>query len=100
MRIDNRLLKYSYQLTPLSQPLFFYSFSQNQLYNVVSNVEDYHQFIPFCVHSHVYTNKPVGNGVNVMEAELGVGFKLFEEKYMSKVTCKKPSLVQVWNEID
>ncbi|KAL0144274.1 proteasome component PUP2 [Mucor lusitanicus] len=29
-----------------------------------------------------------------MEAELGVGFKLFQEKYMSKVTCRKPSLVQ------
>lgn len=35
------------------------------------------------------------NGVNVMKAELGVGFKLFEEKYMSKVTCNKPHLVQV-----
>ncbi|CAO3652310.1 unnamed protein product [Mucor fragilis] len=70
------------------------SFSQNQLYAVVSNVDDYYQFIPFCNHSRVYTNTPMSNGTNVMEAELGVGFKLFQEKYMSKVTCQKPSLVQ------
>lgn len=42
----------------------------------------------------------MSNGTNVMEAELGVGFKLFQEKYMSKVTCQKPSLVQVISEMD
>ncbi|KAI7891768.1 dehydrase and lipid transport-domain-containing protein [Mucor mucedo] len=69
------------------------TFSQNQLYNVVSNVDDYQNFIPFCTDSKVYTNKQLDNGVNVMTAELSVGFKLFEEKYMSKVTCNKPHSV-------
>ncbi|KAG2229295.1 dehydrase and lipid transport-domain-containing protein [Thamnidium elegans] len=69
------------------------NFSQNQLYNVVSNVDDYHNFIPFCTASKVYTNKLLGNNINVMTAELSVGFKLFEEKYMSKVTCDKPRAV-------
>jgi coenzyme Q-binding protein COQ10 len=32
-----------------------------------------------------------------MKAELGVGFKLFKEKYMSEVTCQKPDLVKVTN---
>ena len=35
------------------------------------------------------------DGSNIMKAELGVGFKLFEEKYMSKVTCHQPHSVQV-----
>ncbi|CAO3692935.1 unnamed protein product [Rhizopus stolonifer] len=29
-----------------------------------------------------------------MNAELGIGFKLFKEKYMSKVTCERPKLVK------
>ncbi|GAB5587044.1 hypothetical protein Unana1_01944 [Umbelopsis nana] len=30
----------------------------------------------------------------VMEAELGVGFNIFNEKYTSKVTCDKPTQVK------
>ncbi|KAI8372324.1 dehydrase and lipid transport-domain-containing protein [Choanephora cucurbitarum] len=70
------------------------NFSQNQIYNVVSNVNDYKFFVPFCNHSHVYTNTPLRDGSYLMKAELGVGFKLFEEKYMSKVTCRKPTVVK------
>ncbi|KAG1148337.1 hypothetical protein G6F37_004037 [Rhizopus arrhizus] len=70
------------------------NFSQNQLYNVVSNVDDYHQFVPFCTHSHVYTNTKIDENKYIMKAELGIGFKLFKEKYMSKVTCKRPDLVK------
>ncbi|KAI9276238.1 hypothetical protein BY458DRAFT_472795 [Sporodiniella umbellata] len=70
------------------------NFSQNQLYNVVSNIDDYHRFVPFCTHSKVYSQQTVTASTVVLQAELGVGFKLFKEKYMSKVTCQKPRLVQ------
>ncbi|KAI8374252.1 uncharacterized protein BYT42DRAFT_397677 [Radiomyces spectabilis] len=73
------------------------NFSQQEVYNVVANVTDYHRFVPFCVHSHVYSSDKIQQGENavtVMKAELGVGFKLFEEKYMSKVTCEEPKLVR------
>ncbi|KAL0086159.1 hypothetical protein F4703DRAFT_1720396, partial [Phycomyces blakesleeanus] len=71
------------------------NFSQKEVYDVVSNVKDYHLFVPFCNASHVYSSTPLGTtGTYVMKAELGVGFKLFEEKYMSQVTCKEPMMVQ------
>ncbi|CEG76544.1 Putative Proteasome component PUP2 [Rhizopus microsporus] len=70
------------------------NFSQNQLYNVVANVEDYHLFVPFCTHSHVYTNTKISDNKFLLKAELGVGFKLFKEKYMSRVTCERPNLVK------
>ncbi|KAH8552245.1 dehydrase and lipid transport-domain-containing protein [Umbelopsis sp. PMI_123] len=74
------------------------NYSQAQVYDVVSNVTDYHQFIPFCSHSKVFSTKAVPSpstpGRIIMQAELGVGFNLFNEKYMSKVTCDKPSLVK------
>lgn len=75
------------------------SYSQAQVYDVVSNVTDYHHFIPFCSHSKVFSTKAAPSAVApsrvIMEAELGVGFNLFNEKYMSKVTCDKPKLVKV-----
>ncbi|KAL0075018.1 hypothetical protein J3Q64DRAFT_1776336 [Phycomyces blakesleeanus] len=74
------------------------NFSQKEVYDVVSNVKDYHLFVPFCNASHVYSSTPLGTtGTYIMKAELGVGFKLFEEKYMSQVTCKEPIMVQINN---
>lgn len=74
---------------------FFHSFTQQQVYEVVSNVDEYRHFIPFCNHSRVYSTIPKGQNKHVMQAELGIGFKLFEEKYMSTVTCHQPHKVQV-----
>ncbi|ORZ11128.1 hypothetical protein BCR42DRAFT_357196 [Absidia repens] len=70
------------------------NFTQQQVYEVVANVDDYHHFIPFCNHSRVYSTIPNGQDKHMMQAELGIGFKLFEEKYMSTVTCHQPHKVQ------
>ncbi|KAI9317043.1 cyclase/dehydrase, partial [Dichotomocladium elegans] len=69
-------------------------FSQAQVYNVVSNVEQYKDFVPYCTHSHVYGSHQIGNNTTVFDGELGVGFKMFEEKYMSRVTCEPHRYVQ------
>ncbi|KAI8989601.1 dehydrase and lipid transport-domain-containing protein [Pilobolus umbonatus] len=72
-------------------------FSQSQLYNVVSNVDDYYLFVPFCTESKVYSTQSVNKGskvVEVMKAELSVGFQPFQERYMSEVTCDKPISVK------
>ncbi|KAI8089137.1 uncharacterized protein BX664DRAFT_332277 [Halteromyces radiatus] len=70
------------------------NFSQQQVYDVVANVDNYYQFIPFCNHSRVYSSKSHQQDQIIMQAELGVGFKLFEEKYMSTVTCQQPHMVK------
>eukprot|EP01114_Cavostelium_apophysatum_P009695 TRINITY_DN22932_c0_g1_i1.p1 TRINITY_DN22932_c0_g1~~TRINITY_DN22932_c0_g1_i1.p1 ORF type:complete len:212 (-),score=16.50 TRINITY_DN22932_c0_g1_i1:1-636(-) len=54
--------------------------SPQQLYEVVSSVEKYKDFLPWCVESTILSRDG-----NVMEAELTVGFKLFEERYTSRV---------------
>ncbi|KAI8329829.1 hypothetical protein BC941DRAFT_362165 [Chlamydoabsidia padenii] len=68
------------------------NFSHQQVYDVVANINDYHLFLPFCNHSRVYSFSFKGGNhqQKVMQAELGIGFKLFEEKYMSTVTCEEP----------
>ncbi|GFR50468.1 hypothetical protein Agub_g12524, partial [Astrephomene gubernaculifera] len=52
-----------------------------QLYTVVSRVEDYYKFVPWCQRSTVV--KPASN--NYMEAELEVGFQVLVERYTSQV---------------
>ncbi|CAM9534039.1 unnamed protein product, partial [Choristocarpus tenellus] len=66
-------------------------FSQGQLYDVVADVDNYKKFVPFCVNSRVLRMLKV----DVMEAELEVGFKLFTEKYISRVKLDKPRKVSV-----
>jgi ribosome-associated toxin RatA of RatAB toxin-antitoxin module len=51
--------------------------SPDQLYEVVSRVEDYSQFVPWCVGSTVLRSRPDGG---YLEAELEVGFQVFMER--------------------
>lgn len=63
-------------------------FSCEQLYAVVSDVDSYSKFVPWCKDSRVLSIKPTG-----MEAELVVGFGLFEERYISEVSLDKPNSI-------
>lgn len=53
------------------------------MYRVVSSVTEYKKFVPWCVDSHVLLSQP-----RYMEAELSVGFQLFSERYLSRVTLE------------
>lgn len=66
-------------------------FTPLQLYRVVANVDEYKNFVPWCVDSTV-TNRI---DERHMKAELMVGFKMFSEKYTSLITLDKPHSVQV-----
>lgn len=51
-------------------------YTPDQLYQVVSNVEEYDQFVPWCERSRVLERRDD----TYMEAELEVGFKVFVER--------------------
>lgn len=51
-------------------------YSPDQLYAVVSNVDQYHQFVPWCQRSTVLRRQ----GPTYMEAEMEVGFQMFVER--------------------
>jgi len=53
------------------------SWSPDQLYEVVAKVEDYHEFVPWCVGSTILKTRPDGG---YLEAELQVGFQVFVER--------------------
>ncbi|KAF5831383.1 hypothetical protein DUNSADRAFT_13199 [Dunaliella salina] len=56
-----------------------------QVYNVVSDVDNYNKFVPWCIGSRVLRRSRDGNQ---LDAELEVGFQLLRERYISKVTLK------------
>jgi len=68
--------------------------SQSELYDIVANVESYPSFIPYCTNSRVIKRLSEKDGVSVVEHELTVGFLSFEERYVSRVTCRPTSSVQ------
>jgi coenzyme Q-binding protein COQ10 len=92
-------------------------YTKEQLYGVIADVERYPQFVPFCTGSNLYSVKTLGEPSNsarqndnrvkpwleagysgethLLESELVVGFKSFEEKYISHVECRKWDTVKV-----
>ena len=61
----------------LRHPCTRRSWSPEQMYAVVARVEDYNQFVPWCVGSTVLRTRPDGS---YLEAELEVGFQVFVER--------------------
>lgn len=59
----------------------------DHLYALVADVDSYSEFLPWCVASRVTSRKPTSDGTGeVIEADLIVAFKLFREKFTSRVT--------------
>ena len=51
------------------------------IYSVVSDVDKYHNFVPFCLRSHVVSKTQTS-----MTADLEIGFGPISERYRSNVT--------------
>ena len=73
-----------------------HSYRQRQLYDVVTDIDAYHLFVPFCTSSRTLARRQrQGTTAIEMEAELTVGFFAFSEAYVSKVTCRPYESVKV-----
>ena len=72
----------------------FLPHTPDQLYDLVSDIEDYPNFLPWCVGLRVINRDDC-----VIRADMVVGFKLLREKFTSKVnlTPKKRIDVQYLN---
>ena len=59
-------------------------FSAKQLYEIVIDVESYPEFLPWCLSSRIV--KKIDD--NNFDAELKVGYKAIDEKYISRIEAE------------
>lgn len=65
-------------------------YSAEQMFDLVADVEAYPQFLPWCI----ACRKTRDDGA-VIEADLVIGYKIFREKFASRVQLDRPHSIRV-----
>lgn len=60
-------------------------YSAEQMYGLVADVAAYPEFLPWCAAARIRSRKQEG-GSEVLEADLVISFKVFRERFGSRVT--------------
>jgi len=61
-------------------------YTADQMYALVADVESYPQFLPWNTAARIRSRKPGPEGSEVIEADLVISFKVFRERFGSRVT--------------
>lgn len=61
-------------------------YTAQQMYDLVADVDSYPEFLPWTAAARVRKVTPRDDGARVMEADLVISFKVFRERFGSKVT--------------
>merc|ERR1712087_748112 len=62
------------------------TFPQQTIFDVVAAVEQYSEFLPWCLSSEVHSRAQGDDGVETLSTEVGVGFRLLQSSFKSQVT--------------
>lgn len=64
-------------------------YSAEEMYALIADVERYPEFLPWCAGCRIRGRRPLPEGAGeAMEADLVISFKLFRERFGSRVTLK------------
>ncbi|MCV2865709.1 type II toxin-antitoxin system RatA family toxin [Defluviimonas sp. WL0075] len=61
-------------------------YSARQMYDLVADVARYPDFLPWTAAARIRSRTPRPDGAEVMEADLVISFKVFRERFGSRVT--------------
>lgn len=64
-----------------------------QMYDLVADVGSYPEFLPWCAAARIRARRQEG-GAEILEADLVISFKLFRERFGSRVTLR-PELREI-----
>ena len=62
-------------------------YSADEMYALIADVASYPEFLPWCAASRIRSRKPTPEG-EVVDADLVISFKLFRERFGSRVTLR------------
>jgi coenzyme Q-binding protein COQ10 len=63
-------------------------YTAQQMYDLVADVARYPEFLPWNAAARVRTRKPQPDGSEIMEADLVISFKVFRERFGSRVELR------------
>jgi len=66
--------------------------SAQEMFDLVADVEHYPEFVPLCRSLRVRRRTEDEQGVEVLVAEMEVGYRAIHEKFTSRVTLDRPRL--------
>jgi coenzyme Q-binding protein COQ10 len=65
-------------------------YTQDQLFSLVVDIERYPEFLPWCLGARIRERQP-----NCIVADLVIGFRMFRERFTSRVALDPPSRIDV-----
>jgi coenzyme Q-binding protein COQ10 len=65
-------------------------YTPEQLFALVADIERYPEFLPWCVGARIREREP-----NLVVADLVIGFKMFRERFTSRVALDAPRRIDV-----
>lgn len=65
-------------------------YTPEQMFDLVAQIDRYPEFLPWCVAARVRSRRG-----NELVADLVIGFKMFRERYTSRVTLERPRRIHV-----
>lgn len=63
-------------------------FMPQQLYDLVAGIDKYPEFLPWCVAARIASRTPQPDGREIVLADMVIGFKMFRERFTSRVTLE------------
>ena len=64
------------------------NYKPEQMFDLVADVNNYPKFLPWCSAARIHSRNMIGNN-EVLSADLVISFKVFREKFASKVTLMR-----------
>jgi len=65
-------------------------YAPKQMYDLVADIERYPDFLPWCLAARI-----TKRGEGMVEADLVIGFKMFRERFTSRVELARPKRIDV-----
>lgn len=62
----------------------------DQLFDLVADIEKYPEFLPWCVATRIRERHG-----DTSISDMVIGFKVFRERFTTRVTCRKPERIDV-----
>jgi coenzyme Q-binding protein COQ10 len=62
------------------------SYSADEMYALIADVARYPEFLPWCAAARIRETRALPDGSSVMDADLVISFKVYRERFGSRVT--------------